>query len=305
MSLCRWRSGGRVTTSKRQPVEQIGAEAAFARPAAADARWSRRRCGRRPERPARADPGHLAIFDRAQQPVLGRAATGSPARRGTGCRHRPPRSGPARALVAPVKAPASWPNSSASIRVSGKRRAVHHDQRPVPARGQMVEALGDQLLAGAALADHQHRPVERRGAARPLDRVEEGGGLADQLGVAFHSPIDWDGFPTSWQEQSARIARRKRRNWRFSAISAIGTALVRIGVTADGRRDASNGKFRETENVQHRASFEQIATAAVGALVLSTVDRGRRRGRPGPGRRDRADQPRSRPARFAMVRLAA
>ena len=28
----------------------------------------------------------------------------------------------------------------------------------------MVEALGDQLLAGAALADHQHRPVERRGA---------------------------------------------------------------------------------------------------------------------------------------------
>ncbi len=52
----------------------------------------------------------------------------------------------------------------------------------------MVEALGDQLLAGAALADDEHRPVERRGAAGALDRVEEGGGLADEMGVALHCP---------------------------------------------------------------------------------------------------------------------
>ena len=35
------------------------------------------------------------------------------------CRHRLPRTGPARDLVAPVNAPASWPNNSASISVSG------------------------------------------------------------------------------------------------------------------------------------------------------------------------------------------
>ena len=37
----------------------------------------------------------------------------------------------------------------------------------------MVKTFGDQLLARAPLADHQHRPVQGRGAARPLDRVEE------------------------------------------------------------------------------------------------------------------------------------
>ena len=54
----------------------------------------------------------------------------------------------------------------------------------------MVEPLGDQLLAGAALADHQHRAVERRGAARALDRVEEREALADELVCPLHrSPI--------------------------------------------------------------------------------------------------------------------
>jgi hypothetical protein len=41
----------------------------------------------------------------------------------------------------------------------------------------VVETLGDQLLAGSALTDHQHRPVERCGAAGALDRIEERGGL--------------------------------------------------------------------------------------------------------------------------------
>ena len=65
--------------------------------------------------------------------------------------------------------------------IFGQRRAVHDDQRARPARRQVVEPLGDQLLAGAALADDQHRAVERRGTARPLDRVEEGEALPDEL----------------------------------------------------------------------------------------------------------------------------
>src|SRR5687768_18282045 len=52
----------------------------------------------------------------------------------------------------------------------------------------MVEPLGDQLLAGAALADYQHRAIERRGAARALDRIEKRKALPDQLTDPLHMP---------------------------------------------------------------------------------------------------------------------
>ena len=70
----------------------------------------------------------------------------------------------------------------------GQRRAVHDDQRVFPAVRQAVEALGDQLLAGAALADDEHRAAHRRGAAGALDRVEEGARLADELVFPLHGP---------------------------------------------------------------------------------------------------------------------
>jgi hypothetical protein len=52
----------------------------------------------------------------------------------------------------------------------------------------MVQTLGDQFLAGTAFADHQHRPVERRGAARSLNRVEKGIALPNELIGPFHVP---------------------------------------------------------------------------------------------------------------------
>ena len=51
-----------------------------------------------------------------------------------------------------------------------------------------MEPLGDQLLAGAALADHKDRAVERRSTARPLDRVEKGETLPDELVCPLHVP---------------------------------------------------------------------------------------------------------------------
>jgi hypothetical protein len=45
----------------------------------------------------------------------------------------------------------------------------------------VVEALGNQLLAGAALADDQNRSVERRSSACPLDSVEERQALANEI----------------------------------------------------------------------------------------------------------------------------
>src|SRR5690348_14839782 len=78
-----------------------------------------------------------------------------------------------------------------------KRCAVHNDQRPGPARGQMVQALGDQLLARPALTNHKDGPVERRSTARPLDRVEEGKALPDKLVRPLHVP-SLQNLPDCW-----------------------------------------------------------------------------------------------------------
>src|SRR5206468_7172313 len=67
-----------------------------------------------------------------------------------------------------------------------QRGAVHDNQRRRPAGRQMVKTFGDQFLAGAALPDDEHRPVQRRGAARPLDRVEKCQALADELFRSLH-----------------------------------------------------------------------------------------------------------------------
>ena len=95
-----------------------------------------------------------------------------------------------------MKLPASWPNSSASIRFSGSAAQFITTSGPAHATGQVVKALGDQFLAGAALADHQDRTIERRGAARALDRVEEGQALPDELICPLHVTDSWCRTPS-------------------------------------------------------------------------------------------------------------
>ena len=68
----------------------------------------------------------------------------------------------------------------------GQRGAIHDDKRPRPTQAQPVNALGDQFLACAALADNQRRPIERGGATSQLDSVKEGARLANKLGIIFH-----------------------------------------------------------------------------------------------------------------------
>jgi hypothetical protein len=53
----------------------------------------------------------------------------------------------------------------------GQRGAVQLDEGPVPARRQIGEAGREQLLAGAALADQQNRPVERGQQGQPRQRL--------------------------------------------------------------------------------------------------------------------------------------
>ena len=78
-------------------------------------------------------------------------------------------SSPGLSVVAPVKAPLAWPNSSDSIRSFGQRGAVDLDQRPLHAGALGVDGVGDELLAGAALADDEDVGV---GAGHRVQHLE-------------------------------------------------------------------------------------------------------------------------------------
>ncbi|MNQ84229.1 hypothetical protein D3C85_993500 [compost metagenome] len=60
----------------------------------------------------------------------------------------------------------------------GKGRAVDRDEGPGLARAGVVQALGEQLLAGPALAGDQHRRVGLRVALREIQHVAKGGRIA-------------------------------------------------------------------------------------------------------------------------------
>ena len=61
--------------------------------------------------------------------------------------------------TAPVKAPFSCPNSSLSISSAGIAAALTATNGPVGAVAELVDRLGDQLLAGARFAEDQHGQV--------------------------------------------------------------------------------------------------------------------------------------------------
>ena len=62
-----------------------------------------------------------------------------------------------------------------------QRGAVHGDQWFVPPGRKAMQTFRDQFLARAPLANDEHGPAHWRGAAGPLDCVEEGSGLAYEL----------------------------------------------------------------------------------------------------------------------------
>ena len=80
----------------------------------------------------------------------------------------------------------------------------------------MVKPFRDQLLAGSALADHEHGPVKRRGAARALDGVEKREALPDELFGPLHArllvanPTIWQGFSLSKLPQKGEIRQTLR-----------------------------------------------------------------------------------------------
>ena len=57
----------------------------------------------------------------------------------------------------------------------GQGRTIELDESLVPARGQVVDAGRNQLLAGAAFADDQYGPVQRRHPGHLFQHFQEGG----------------------------------------------------------------------------------------------------------------------------------
>ena len=77
---------------------------------------------------------------------------------------------PTRALTAPVKAPRTWPKSSLSTRSTGMAEQLTATKRAIGAVRVLVDGARDELFAGAALAENEHRGRGRRHAERePVD----------------------------------------------------------------------------------------------------------------------------------------
>jgi hypothetical protein len=74
--------------------------------------------------------------------------------------------------AAPVNAPRSCPNSSLSSTSRGSVAAVDGHEGLIPAGRAIVDRAGDQLPAGAALAEDQHRGLGRRDAVDHAEHVE-------------------------------------------------------------------------------------------------------------------------------------
>ena len=64
-------------------------------------------------------------------------------------------------------------------KVFGQRPAVHFDEGLFPPRGQVVQALGDQFLAGAAFANDHDRALDQRRQRHPFKAFQPHRGLTD------------------------------------------------------------------------------------------------------------------------------
>jgi hypothetical protein len=104
------------------------------------------------------------------------------------------------------------------------RRAIEHHERPARARAELMDRLGEHLLAGAGLAFDHHRNVRRR---QPLDqRIQP----AHRGTRAQHAA------------EPAAIARRRQRGTRapldaqlgLSDLERLATAQVRVAYRQPG-----------------------------------------------------------------------
>ena len=162
MSSTRSRSGGRWDFERVDAKHQVFAEVAFLDHLFQIRGASRRRRARRPgttrcrrRGESRRFPGRAAVWPASllgSSPISSRNSV-------------PPlatSNRPTRCSSAPVKAPLRCPNSSLSIRLSGRAPQLIATNGISARRLWSCSAAGDQFLAGAGFAQDQHGGVGRR-----------------------------------------------------------------------------------------------------------------------------------------------
>ena len=211
---------------ERQAVEQVGAEFAFL-DLPGEALIGRRHDPHvDTDRFGRPDAGDFAIFGGAQQPVLRRHRQGAELvkKKSTAVGFF---KAPMACLCGAGEASGLMAEQLSFDEIFRQRSAVHDNQRPRPARRQMVKTLGDQFLAGSALADDEHRPIERCRSARALDCVEKRQALADELFRSLHVLTDcWWQIPPFGKDFCAPQHRKDAKIRELCRFRKSGTALV-------------------------------------------------------------------------------
>ena len=88
---------------------------------------------------------------------------------------------PIRTDVAPVKAPRSCPNNSLSTSVGDSAPQLTVTRGPLAAATSAVDRAGDELLARAGFAGHQHRRVGPSHLGDLIVQPQHGGRASDHV----------------------------------------------------------------------------------------------------------------------------
>ena len=189
--------------------------------------------------------------------------------------------------TAPVNAPFSCPNSSDSISSSGIAAQLTRMNGVAGPRRQVVDAARDQLLAGARLADHQHRRPRRRDAGDPLAQRQHLGGVAEQrrllvaaleLAVLLGQPAAAHGVPHR-QEQRGALGRLVEEGVRPGLQALRRGELVAVPGQDDDRHvDAAAAQVVEQPEPVHAGHLD-VEQHGVRRLAVDAVERGEGVGR--------------------------
>ena len=195
---------------------------------------------------------------------------------------------PTRSPAAPVNAPLHVAEQVALDQRLGRRAAVEHDERPLLARRRVVDAARHQLLAGAALAEEQHRRARLRarargsrtpGASRSSRRTARRSDRAPTAGCRRPRR------PASAGSASCRSAARAGRRDDLADRDAVDhRAVLRAEV---GDREALRARRDRAVAARH----ERIGRArrrSVGSVPITTPIAGSSISSPRSGRRRRA-----------------
>jgi hypothetical protein len=175
---------------------------------------------------------------------------------------------PRRCLVAPVKAPASWPKSSLSMSSLGSAAQLSFSSGPFARGRERVDRARDELLPGPALARSRARSPRSWRARRSARRASSSGALPDELPVV-------------------PLAARRRLRLGLGAVEAerrLDRDEERVGVERL-LEEVQRAEARTARTAVSMVACPLIMMTGVSSLPLRTARGARRRRRRGESRR--------------------